>query len=55
MGILPERVAVEVNLKILKRSEYAEYKLHEGDAIEVVYFVGGGSGRPLTRTGTWRP
>jgi len=42
MDIVPERVAVEVNLKVIKRSEYAGYQLREGDSIEVVYFVGGG-------------
>ena len=42
MDIAPERVAVEVNLKVIKRAEYAGYKLQEGDSIEVVYFVGGG-------------
>lgn len=44
MDIVPERVAVEINLKVLKRAEYTEYKLQEGDSIEVVYFVGGGEG-----------
>jgi len=36
---------VEINLKVLKRAEYTEYKLQEGDSIEVVYFVGGGAQR----------
>ena len=40
--ILPERVAVEVNLKVLKRADFAQHRLHEGDAIEIVNFVGGG-------------
>ena len=44
MNIVPERVAVEVNLKVIKRAEYAGYQLREGDTIEVVYFVGGGAG-----------
>jgi thiamine biosynthesis protein ThiS len=43
MDIAPERVAVEVNLKVIKRAEFAEYALQEGDSIEVVYFVGGGA------------
>ncbi|MEW6116856.1 MAG: sulfur carrier protein ThiS [Nitrospirota bacterium] len=42
LGILPERVAVEVNLKVIKRADFAHYALHEGDAVEVVNFVGGG-------------
>ncbi len=41
-GIRPERVAVEVNLKVLKRTEFEDRQLHEGDAVEIVYFVGGG-------------
>ncbi|HXX80112.1 MAG TPA: sulfur carrier protein ThiS [Thermodesulfovibrionales bacterium] len=43
MDIAAERVAVEVNLKVIKRAEYSGYKLQEGDSIEVVYFVGGGA------------
>ncbi|MBF0505263.1 MAG: sulfur carrier protein ThiS [Nitrospirae bacterium] len=43
MGIEPERVAVEVNLKVLKRAEFQDYQLHEDDAVEIVYFVGGGT------------
>ncbi len=42
LDILPERVAVEVNLKILKKTEYPECNIKEGDKIEVVSFVGGG-------------
>jgi sulfur carrier protein len=39
----PERVAVEVNLSILKRAEYSSFALKEGDKVEIVNFVGGGS------------
>lgn len=49
MDIVPERVAVEVNLKVIKRAEYAGHRLQEGDTIEVVYFVGGGAGKKLVR------
>ena len=41
--ILPERVAVEVNLKVLRRINFAQHLLHEGDVVEIVYFVGGGT------------
>ena len=41
--IKPERVAVEVNLKVLKRVDFARRRLHEGDIVEIVNFVGGGS------------
>lgn len=51
MDIVPERVAVEVNLKVIRRAEYAGHRLQEGDSIEVVYFVGGGQGEPGRRAG----
>jgi len=43
LKILPERVVVEVNLTILKRAEHASTTLKEGDQVEIVHFVGGGS------------
>ncbi len=43
LNIVPERVAVEVNLKVIKRADFGNCGLHEGDCIEIVYFVGGGS------------
>jgi thiamine biosynthesis protein ThiS len=42
LGIMPERVAVEVNLKIIKKADHDMYQLSEGDVIEIVNFVGGG-------------
>jgi thiamine biosynthesis protein ThiS len=42
LGIDPARVAVEVNLSIIKKAEYATYTLKEGDTVEAVNFVGGG-------------
>lgn len=36
------RVAVEVNLTIIKKTDYESYKLKDGDRIEIVNFVGGG-------------
>ena len=41
-GIKPERVAVEVNLKVLRRADFERLPLHEGDTVEIVNFVGGG-------------
>ncbi|MGO9016478.1 MAG: sulfur carrier protein ThiS [Dissulfurispiraceae bacterium] len=41
--IKPERVAVEVNLKVLRRMDFERYLLHEGDIVEIVNFVGGGT------------
>lgn len=42
LGIDPRRVAVEHNLRILKRDRYAETVLSAGDEVEIVNFVGGG-------------
>ncbi len=38
----PERVVVEVNNSILKRDQFREYILQDGDSLEVLRFVGGG-------------
>ena len=38
-----ERVAVEVNLAIIDRGKYGQTFLREGDQIEIISFVGGGS------------
>ncbi len=43
LGIHKDRVAVEVNLDIIKKKSYETHVLHEGDEVEVVNFVGGGS------------
>jgi thiamine biosynthesis protein ThiS len=42
LRIVPGRVAVELNLSILKKADYGTCPLHDGDAVEVVNFVGGG-------------
>ena len=47
LAIDPRRVAVEHNLSILKRHLFAETRVQEGDRIEIVNFVGGGSGEGL--------
>ncbi|WP_434675516.1 sulfur carrier protein ThiS [Pseudomonas sp. D3-10] len=36
------RVAVELNLNIVPRSQHAETKLNDGDSVEVVHAIGGG-------------
>ena len=44
LGIKAERVAVEVNLEVIRRDQRGERRLAPGDAVEIVSFVGGGSG-----------
>jgi len=40
---MPEMVSVELNGQILKRSEFENTTLNEGDKVEFLYFMGGGS------------
>ncbi len=42
LKIEPGRVAVEVNMIIIKKANYQECFLSEGDIVEIVNFVGGG-------------
>ncbi|MDR0778717.1 MAG: sulfur carrier protein ThiS [Methanomassiliicoccaceae archaeon] len=41
-GFREDRVAVELNGKIIPRSEYANVLLKDIDCVEIVGFVGGG-------------
>ncbi len=44
LDIRSDRVAVELNLTILDRSEFDGRSLQEGDRIEIISFIGGGTG-----------
>jgi thiamine biosynthesis protein ThiS len=43
LGMKPDRVAVELNLEIVPRTQWEMTTLQDGDKLEVVHFVGGGS------------
>jgi thiamine biosynthesis protein ThiS len=43
LEIDPTSVAVERNLEIVPKKMYESLHLHDGDRIEIVHFVGGGS------------
>ncbi|ABQ27811.1 sulfur carrier protein ThiS [Geotalea uraniireducens] len=43
LDIDPRRVAVELNLDILPKVDYETTIINDGDRIEIVHFVGGGS------------
>lgn len=43
LGLDPARIAVERNLEIVPRSLYSSVMLGEGDALEIVQFIGGGN------------
>ncbi len=51
IGLDPAKVAVERNLEIVPRSTLAQVALAEGDTLEIVHFVGGGSGDSWTVAG----
>jgi len=42
LGLKADRLAVELNLDIVPRSQWATTTLHENDHLEIVHFVGGG-------------
>jgi sulfur carrier protein len=42
LDIDPRRVAIELNLEILPKSDYGTTLLCDGDRVEIVQFVGGG-------------
>lgn len=42
LGIDARRVAIERNFVVVKRDGYATTDISDGDAIEIVNFVGGG-------------
>jgi len=43
LGLKGDRIAVELNREIAPRSRWTEIALAEGDRLEIVHFVGGGS------------
>jgi thiamine biosynthesis protein ThiS len=43
LKIQHQRVAVELNMEIVKKDRYGETPIKEGDSLEVVSFMGGGA------------
>jgi len=42
LGLESKKIAVELNLEIVPKSKFSDTRLQNGDAIEIVQFVGGG-------------
>ena len=42
LGLSGGPVAVEVNREIVPRADHESRTIHDGDAVEIVHFVGGG-------------
>lgn len=45
LGLKPDRVAIELNRDLLPRERWNVTPLNDGDKLEIVHFVGGGSAR----------
>ncbi len=43
LGMKSDRVAIELNRDIVPRDQWSATGLHDGDRLEIVHFVGGGS------------
>jgi sulfur carrier protein len=55
LGMKSDRVAVELNRDIVPRDRWPETQLHDGDRLEIVHFVGGGSGLTVRRNSPSQP
>jgi thiamine biosynthesis protein ThiS len=42
LGLGPRRIAVELNRAVVPRADYGVTPLRDGDAVEIIHFVGGG-------------
>lgn len=42
LALVPERLAIELNRRVIRRTEWEQRALSEGDRVEIVHFVGGG-------------
>jgi thiamine biosynthesis protein ThiS len=54
LEIKTERVAVELNLEILDRTDFERRNLQEGDRVEILSFIGGGGLCSVDRRETGR-
>lgn len=45
LSLPPERLAIELNREVVRRAAWPETQMREGDTVEIVHFVGGGSGK----------
>jgi thiamine biosynthesis protein ThiS len=42
LSLVPERLAIERNRTVVRRADWPQTSLAEGDRIEIVHFIGGG-------------
>ena len=44
LNLQPNGIAIELNKEVVLKEKWANLALSEGDLVEIVHFVGGGSG-----------
>jgi thiamine biosynthesis protein ThiS len=42
LRLAPERLAIELNREVVRRADWPQTPLKDGDRVEIVHFVGGG-------------
>ena len=42
LSLKPEQIAIELNKEVVRRAQWVDSLLREGDQVEIVHFVGGG-------------
>lgn len=43
LALAPERLAIELNHRVVRRADWPRTPLKDGDRLEIVHFVGGGN------------
>ena len=43
LSLPPARIAIELNVEVVRRNDWMNAMVREGDRLEIVHFVGGGS------------
>jgi thiamine biosynthesis protein ThiS len=53
LGMKPDRVAVELNRELVTRERWTTTPVSEGDQLEIVHFVGGGTLQQNNQPRSW--
>jgi len=43
LSLAPQRIAIELNKEIIRRDDWVSTNISDGDRVEIVQFVGGGT------------
>jgi thiamine biosynthesis protein ThiS len=47
LKLAADRLAIELNQRVIRRVDWQQTVLSEGDRVEIVHFVGGGLGKAI--------